>query len=138
MPWRRNVLEEPMAVAYVVVVPHRRPRPCGASFARRRVLAVAVLILILCAVSLVAHTVLAGREGAPASTLAARPSTAALAAAAAQPALTGRGYLVLPGDSLWSIAERFRGGRSLTGYLERLIEVNGGTHLAVGQTLSLP
>lgn len=47
-------------------------------------------------------------------------------------------YVVRPGDTMWSIAGRFHGDASLTGYVDTLVEANGGTALAVGQVLALP
>jgi nucleoid-associated protein YgaU len=126
-----------MAVAYVVVVPHRHPqRPSAAVYARRRwVAGVAsvLLVLVVLALFISAGSALADRGGAPASTPTVRPADPAVPAAP-----TSATYLVLPGDSLWSIAARFHGQHSRRDYLERLIEINGGTKVYVGQTLRLP
>ena len=43
-----------------------------------------------------------------------------------------------PGDSLWSIAERFHGDVDLRRYVDALIRLNGGTAIAAGQLVRLP
>ena len=43
-----------------------------------------------------------------------------------------------PGDSLWSIAERFHGDVSLPRYVDALIQLNGGTAIVAGQLVRLP
>jgi LysM repeat protein len=47
-------------------------------------------------------------------------------------------YVVQPGDTLWSIAERFHGPTVLADYVDQLVDRNGGTHLDVAQPLTLP
>jgi LysM repeat protein len=70
-----------------------------------------------------ASQVLANRGGDPASTPAVRPATE---------------YVVQPGDTMWSLAERFHGSFARSGYLDRLLDANGGPALQVGQVLTLP
>ena len=43
-----------------------------------------------------------------------------------------------PGDSLWSIAERYHGDVGLRRYVEALIQLNGGTAITAGQLVRLP
>ena len=71
-------------------------------------------------------SVLSGPGGVPAS---------ATGAATAPPVVHVRAE---PGDSLWSIAERFHGDVSLPRYVDALIELNGGTAIAAGQLVRLP
>lgn len=47
-------------------------------------------------------------------------------------------YIVQPGDSLWNLAERFRGSHSLSGYVEDLVKANHGSVVQLGQVLVLP
>jgi hypothetical protein len=42
------------------------------------------------------------------------------------------------GDSLWSIADEFHGDVDITRYLDKLIELNGGTSIEAGQLVRLP
>jgi hypothetical protein len=70
--------------------------------------------------------VLSGPGGVPAS------ATGAATAPAA------RHVRAEPGDSLWSIAERFHGDVGLTHYVDALIRLNGGTSIAAGQLVRLP
>ena len=43
-----------------------------------------------------------------------------------------------PGDSLWSIAERYHGEVDLSRYVDALIDLNGGTAIVAGQLVRLP
>lgn len=47
-------------------------------------------------------------------------------------------YVVQPGDTMWSIAQRFGDDGSLTSYVDALVGMNGGASLAIGQVLVLP
>jgi hypothetical protein len=97
-------------------------------FVRRRIAvasaALVGLLLVLGGV-FVAGRVLAGRGGVPAS------------APAAQPVQTVP-YVVQPGDTLWSIAQRHRGDRPLAGYVDALVRANDGPDIEVGERLVLP
>ena len=42
------------------------------------------------------------------------------------------------GDSLWSIARANHGDVSIDRYVDALIDLNGGTAIAVGQAVHLP
>ena len=42
------------------------------------------------------------------------------------------------GDSLWSIAQANHGDVSIDRYVDALIDLNGGTDIAVGQAVRLP
>jgi LysM repeat protein len=108
-----------------------QPRPAGPThdvFVRRRIaaaLAALVGLLFVLGGVVAAERALAGRGGVPASAPAAQPVQSAP-------------YVVQPGDSLWSIARRFRGDRSLASYVDELVRANGGPHIEVGQRLALP
>ena len=111
---------------YVAVVP-RRFVPSHATYLRRRLVVCTVLALLMLVLLVGAGQVLANRGGAPASTSAVRPATAAAAI-----------YVVQPGDTLWSIAEEFHGEHGLSSYVDTLVAINHGTELTVGQRLALP
>ena len=123
---------------YAVVVPFvRDPRPTRQTFIRRRVIA-GLVVLGVIAFAVVTLVAMTGRGGAPASTTAARPDTAA-ASSAAVALPTGSGiYVVRAGDTLWSIAAVLRGDRSQGDFVEALIAANGGTKIRAGQALRLP
>jgi LysM repeat protein len=106
----------------------RHAAPTHDVFVRRRIAVVSAaivsLLLVLGGIS-VAGRALAGRGGVPASAPAAQPVQSAP-------------YVVQPGDTLWSIAQRFRGERSLAGYVDALVQANAGPDITVGQRLVLP
>jgi LysM repeat protein len=82
-----------------------------------------VFIAVVIALWVGAGSVLANRGGAPASTSAVRPAST---------------YVVQPGDTLWSIAQRFHGQSSQVGYVDALVSVVGDAALQVGQVIALP
>jgi nucleoid-associated protein YgaU len=47
-------------------------------------------------------------------------------------------HVAQPGDTLWSIAERYRGDVGHGRYVDALVDVNGGTAIQVGQAVRLP
>jgi nucleoid-associated protein YgaU len=97
-----------------------------------------MVMLSLAAIVLVllfgAGHVVANRGGAPASASMIRPASS-LTVGVATPANV---YIVRPGDTLWSIGERFHGHTSLADYVDSLVEANGGTELQISQALTLP
>ncbi|MEI8241373.1 MAG: LysM peptidoglycan-binding domain-containing protein [Actinomycetota bacterium] len=99
------------------------PAPMAQVYVRRRLLVVVVLVVTLLALWVGAGNVLANRGGVPASAAAVRPASV---------------YVVHAGDTLWSIASAHRGHWSIDGYVDLLQQANGGTHLQIGQQLSLP
>lgn len=118
----------PSVDRYVVDVTPRRRGEQAAVYRRRRLaVATAALALLMVVIvgGLAAGRALAGRGGVPASAPAVQPIQ--------QPA-----YVVQPGDSLWSIGERFHGDRTLAAYVEDLVQANGGADIDVGQRLVLP
>lgn len=123
--------------------------PAHDVYVRRRLVVVLVLTALVALLGLGAHSVLADRGGVPASTPAIRPANSALAAAQPRPAgvvpvavpvvvpatLT---YVVQPGDTLWSLAEQFRGGAGMSHYVDMLVSANGGSVVQPGQVLVMP
>ncbi len=94
---------------------------------RRRRAVVGTVVAVLVAVSAVlAHDVLAGSSGGPAS------------AAASQPAHVRRSVTAQPGDTLWSIAQSRHGSVSITRYVDKLVDLNGGAAIQAGQAVLLP
>jgi len=123
-------------------------RPAHSVYVRRRVLLVLVVIGVVIGAGVSARTVLADRGGVPASTPAVRSATVSAAAtppAGASGAVTpaasppaGVTYIVQPGDTLWSLAERFHATKGLSSYLDDLVDANGGAALQPGQLITLP
>ena len=136
-------------------------RSSNSVYVRRRLVAVLLLVGFISLVGLGVRTVLADRGGVPASTPAIRPasSPAAAGAALAVPAAMPAGgqaaqaatatlvapvtpvalsYVVQPGDTLWSLAQRFHGAHSLSSYVDALVHANGGATVRSGQVLRLP
>ncbi len=123
-------------MAIAVVIPGRfgDRRPIAQVYARRRLMAMFIMIAIVLVLFVGAGHVVANRGGAPASASAIRP-VSALASAAPVAADV---YIVQAGDTLWSIGQRFHGHTALADYVDELVSINGGTHLQVAQALALP
>ena len=49
-----------------------------------------------------------------------------------------RVHVAQPGDTLWSIADRYRGEVGQGRFVDALIDLNGGTAIQVGQAIRLP
>jgi Tfp pilus assembly protein FimV len=116
------------AVAPVHAAPPA-PRSAGppAVAPRRRRLAGLVVAGALSVLGLGAHGVLSGPGDVPAS------------AAGAGPDPASRTVKVHAGDTLWSIAERHRGGVAIQRYVDALVDLNGGsTEIDAGQLVHLP
>jgi LysM repeat protein len=112
--------------------PRRVDRPDGAhhvseaTYRRRRAVVGIVLAVLVAAGTVLAHDVLAGSGGVPAS------------AAASQPARTRTTVTAQPGDTLWSIARQHRGSVPITRYVDTLVDLNGGAAIQAGQAVVLP
>jgi hypothetical protein len=112
------------------------PRGLRPNYAARRVMAVAVMFVVLL-VALAVLVLLAGLGGRPASASQAEPAhiSADGSAAAVRAAMA---YVAGPGDTLWSVASTHHGSAPLDAYLDALIDLNGGTTVQVGQVVHLP
>ena len=108
---------------------HRRITASAAVYRRRRAAAALLVASVLSVAglgTLGALGVLTGPGGDPAS---------AVGVGTAPPVVHVRAE---PGDSLWSIAERFHGDVGLQRYVDALVDLNGGTAIAAGQLVRLP
>ena len=47
-------------------------------------------------------------------------------------------HVAAPGDTLWSIAQQYRGDVGRDRYVDALIDLNGDTSIQVGQAIRLP
>jgi hypothetical protein len=104
----------------------RRCTQPAATYRRRRTGAALLVAAVVGGGALVADSVLSGSGGVPAS------------AAGTGAAHVERAVRAAPGDSLWSIAEEHRGDIAITRYVEKLIDLNGGTRIEAGQLVRLP
>ena len=96
------------------------------TYRRRRILVAALLVLLLSALPLLGGELIGWVTGTPGATL---------VEASGQPVI----YVVQPGDTLWSIAERVNPpGRDLRYTVDRLSEVTGGSLLHPGQRIVIP
>ena len=100
-----------------------------ANYAARRV--VVGLIVAVCVALLVNAT--ASSVGAVLG-VGGSPAVASNVAAASVP----RMHVAQPGDTLWSIADQFRGDVGHSRYVDALIDSNGGTAIQIGQVVRLP
>lgn len=96
-----------------------------AVYRRRRLVALAVLVLATTVVLLLASAVVARSAGG---------GTPVPAAGTLEPAV----HVVQPGDTLWSIARELEPGGDVRLTVDRLVDLNGGATLTVGQRLVLP
>jgi LysM domain len=120
---RCRVHVDPLVDALPTV--RRAGRPSEAAYRRRRAV-VGTLLAVFVAVGLVAaHDVLAGSGGVPAS------------AAESQPAHVST-VVAKPGDTLWSIADEYRGDIAISRYVDTLVDLNGGASIEAGQQIILP
>jgi Tfp pilus assembly protein FimV len=111
---------------------HVRPAPTVATYRRRRLMvllaAVATAFLLVPAASRAA----AAFRDVPASVSERRP----VPAHGLAPVLGG--YMVQPGDTLWSIARRLQPAGDVRPLVHQLIALNGGASLGIGQRLAIP
>lgn len=126
-----------MTATFYSALPARRahdvaPKPIN--YVARR--CVAALLAVLSVVLLVAAaSVMSGVLADVAADLGSRP---AVAADAAVDAAIVRIHVAQPGDTLWSIADTYRGDIGQARFVEALIDRNGGTAIQVGQAVKLP
>ncbi|MEL6891512.1 MAG: LysM domain-containing protein [Actinomycetota bacterium] len=110
----------------------RRPRPVSSpNYGLRRLAALAVASVVAVGLFAAVGGVVASFGGAPASAAEASPAFSSNAAPAH--------HVAQPGDTLWSIADKHRGGVDHGRFVDALIRLNGGTtRIEVGQAVRLP
>ncbi|MGV3758849.1 MAG: LysM peptidoglycan-binding domain-containing protein [Actinomycetota bacterium] len=96
-----------------------------ATYRRRRLAAAALLVAVVTTALLLANAVLAGSAGGGTPTSAAGTAPAAV-------------HVVQPGDTLWSVARDLDPAGDVRLTVDRLVALNGGAPLQVGQRLVLP
>ena len=106
-------------------------RPKVPNYAIRRLL-VGSAALGLAIIGLAASVgVLTGFQGTPAS-------ASGVQSAAANAATSVSIHVAQPGDTLWSIADTYRGDISRSRYIDVLIQMNGDTGVFSGEAIWLP
>lgn len=95
-----------------------------AVYRRRRLAALALVVAVVAALVLLVSAVLTRTAGG-----------AAPEAAAGAPSAV---HVVQPGETLWSIAQELAPGADVRLTVDRLVDLNGGAPLQVGQRLVLP
>ncbi len=115
-----------------VVTRHTDPR-----LVRRRITALAVLLVLCVALSVAVLQFAVRPGGIPASAAGSGPASASQSVVL--PAgVADHFYIVEAGDSLWSIARAHAPHRDVRAYVDELDDLNGGTTIQPGQRLVLP
>lgn len=105
----------------------------SANFAVRRAIA-AVVVLVVVAVGAFSVSALVGALVDVGS----RPAAASDIAELSADAAVVRIHVAQPGDTLWSIADQYRGEVGQGRFVDALIDANDGTAIQVGQAIRLP
>ncbi len=108
------------------------PRRSGEiDYATRRAVAAVVVVLAVAVFAIVGAAVV----GAVADLDGQRVGASDIAAVSeSTPTL----HVAQPGDTLWSIAERYRGEVGQGRYVDALVDANGGAVIQIGQAVRLP
>ena len=121
-----------MSNTMVLQAPARRPpvrtgaaRP-GPNYLLRRTIALFLVVAVAVLLAVAVSGLLAGLGGDPAS------------ASGALPAPATEYHVVQPGETLWTIATEYHGEVALDRYVDKLVSLNGGTLIQVGQAVWLP
>jgi hypothetical protein len=100
-----------------------------ANYAARRALALAILLIAVALSAIASFAAVGPLLGGDGRTASATDVAAATVI---------RIHVAQPGDTMWSIAERYRGDVGHARFVDALIDVNGGTAVQVGQAIRLP
>jgi hypothetical protein len=123
-----------------------RLAPTVRTLRRRRLMVLLATMVAATLLAMAASRAAATLTDVPASVPERRPVPAHDAAAAAVPAAgdlgvaaaASGGYVVHPGDTLWSIARRLQPHGDVRPLVDELVARNGGSELTVGQRLPIP
>jgi hypothetical protein len=108
-------------------------RPARPNYAARRLGAAIVAVGSVVVMAGLLNSLLVGFGGSPAAA-----AEATTAVAAADDAFVPEVHVAGVGDSLWSIADRYRGSVDRDRYVDALVDLNGSTTIVVGQAVHLP
>ncbi len=103
----------------------------SANYAARRAVAAVLGVLLVVSVAVAGAELLGALVD-----VGSRPAVAS--AGAAGDALAARIHVAQPGDTLWSIADRYRGDVGHGRFVDALIDANGGASIQIGQAVQLP
>ncbi len=103
------------------------------NYAVRRVVAVLVAVAAVATIMVAASAIVIALAD-----VGGRPAAASDVASAFGDAPAARSHVAQPGDTLWSIADEYRGPISHDRFVDALIDLNGGTVIQVGQSIRLP
>ena len=106
-------------------------RPKVPNYAIRRLLVGTAALGLAIAALAATVGLLAGFQGTPASASGVQSAVTATATSASI-------HVAQPGDTLWSIADTYRGDISRGRYIDVLIQLNGDTGVASGEAIWLP
>lgn len=120
-----------------------RVAPTVCTLRRRRLMVLLAALTTAVLLVLAASRAAATFRDVPASVPERRPvpaldGGAAAGSVAARARHAVSGYVVQPGDTLWSIARRLQPDGDVRPLVDQLVDLNGGTDLAVGQRLPIP
>jgi hypothetical protein len=110
----------------------RRVASADVDYGIRRTAAAVIAVLVVAVVAIAVSTL----AGALAD-VGGRPAAASDAASAPASTIV-RIHVAQSGESLWSIADRYRGDVGHGRFVDALIDLNGGTVIQVGQAIRLP
>ena len=96
-----------------------------------------VAVALLALAVLAAGAVGVGEVVGALADLGGRPAAASEVAPTAG-AATPRLHVAAPGDTMWSIAQQYRGEVGRDRYVDALIDLNGAAAIQVGQAVRLP
>ena len=109
--------------------------PCrihrSANYGARRAIAAALGVLLVAGLAIAGAELLGSLVD-----VGGRPAAASAGAASVAPG--ARIHVAQPGDTLWSIADRYRGDVGHGRFVDALIDLNGGTVIQIGQAVRLP
>jgi LysM repeat protein len=105
------------------------PSDTSPNYALRRAVAAALVAIAVALLAIAASAPIGALLD-----LGGRPAAASEAAGA--PIV--RIHVAQPGDTLWTIAEQYRGDVGQGRFVDALIDVNGGTDIQAGQAIRLP
>lgn len=114
------------ARAPAFVAPVRRPmvRPSRHTYTRRRIVAALVLTALVLVVRVALGVLGSAAASAPESPLRIRPVAA-------------HSYVVQPGDTFWSLAQRLEPAADPRSLVDRLVAARGGRELHAGEVIDL-
>ena len=108
-------------------------RPVEANYGARRAVAALVVLVVVVFLAIAASAMVGALVD-----IGGRPAAASDVATAATGAPIVRVHVAQAGDTLWSIADSYRGDVGRDRFVEALIDLNAGTAIQVGQAVRLP